>query len=175
MKAVSIDFVLRRTWKGVWMVAAVVVLGLLIWHAIRSATLLDDIRTLDDKLSASQFELKKADQKAKANPRSASIRTANKALSVDLNKPFAALENMSVPGVLLVGASFDVSNDGLRVEYALESMSKAAEVTDYLNMGYDTRPWVMENVTSNVGLPAVNGTPISAAKGIWSVKLERLE
>lgn len=180
MKAVRIDFIPRRSWIGVWVVAALILLGMLALGTSDMVATMQEMQILDAKVISMRATLDKTGHQTQIqeSPQTKSIAIANQALQLDLNKPFAALENMAIPGVLLVSASLDMANDGMRVEYALESMAKAVEVTDYLNSGYDARPWVMESVTSSIGSPAamgaISGAATATAKGIWSVKLKML-
>lgn len=180
MKALHLDYIERRSWISVWILAAAILFGLLVLMSRQVITTLGDLQTLDEKSISIQNKIETARGKnnVSVNPQVPSIQLTSRALQLDLNKPFAALENMAIPGVLLVNVSFDMASDGLRVEYSMESISKAAEVTEYLNAGYDTRPWVMESLTSNVEATPVNslvGNPVVLnSKGVWAVKLTLL-
>lgn len=151
MKPVHIEFIENTRWRWVWGGALVVggcLLAYCVWRAgqINQATQQESARiaTLQTQLQL----LRTPAPPAQADPRSASTQLATQLLQLDLNKAFAAAENLQAPGTRLRGLTLEATANTLRLEYELDSMDKASTITEALNTGYEGRPWQLESVSA---------------------------
>ncbi|WP_147321209.1 hypothetical protein [Rhodoferax lacus] len=85
---------------------------------------------------------------AKPDPRYASAMQAAQQLQLDLNPAFAAVENLKIAGVRLTGMSLDTKADILRLDYEMDSLAQATQVTEQLNAGFESKPWKLGGVSA---------------------------
>ncbi len=170
MKAVHIEFIENRHWRAVWVVAFMVLVGVSVgtyvqWRQFRNA----ELGVLDQ-----MARLERPRQQASIQPnqeqglRQASAWQAARLLQFDLNKVFANVENLQLPGVNVRGLSMDASNDFLRLEIEVDGIVRAPTVTDALNAGYDQAPWRLEQLT-RLNEDNRTAVPVASAAyhGIW--------
>lgn len=109
-----------------------------------------------------------------ADPRRTSSAQAAQLLQRDLNLAFSTVEHLQEPGARLRGLSWEAAANTLRLEYALDSVLKAATVTEALNAGDERRPWQLESVGgagangASGSVSMTSGPP--AFRGVWAVK-----
>lgn len=175
MKPVQINFVPDTRWRRLWAAAALCVLGLIgtagwyVWQ-INAA-----IKELEARIGTAQQQLKDLRLPSPTDPRYASAEQAARLLQQDLNKAFAAVENLKEPGVRLRNLHLDAAANALRLEYELDSVGKASTITELLNTGYDNHPWQLESVNTAGGSTQAGFMPMAqAVRGIWAVQLGKL-
>ena len=183
MKPVRIDFIAQRRWRWVWGVAALACLALIgasawQWQQIDQARRAKqaEIQTLLDAQKRMQRLQAPEPQSAAPKP---GAQQAARLLQQDLNKVFATVENLQLPGARLRALSIDAASNTLRLEYELDSLVKASSLTQELNRGYDSAPWRFEGATSigvreATGLGAGNLAQTQAYRGVWLAQLGRL-
>lgn len=180
MKPVHIEFIEDRRWRWVWASALVCCLGVVggviwQWQQVEQAR-----RAENSRISTVQEQLLQLRTPAPipADPRRTSSALAAQLLQRDLNLAFATVEHLQEPGARLRGLAWEAAANTLRLEYALDSVLKAAAVTEALNAGDDHRPWQLESVGgggangASGSVSMVPGPP--AFRGVWSVKLQKL-
>jgi hypothetical protein len=150
MRAAHIEFIENTRWRWVWGGALAVCVCLLaygVWRAglISQASQQESARIAQ---AGTELQLLRTPAPTVADPRSPSTQLAAQLLQLDLNKAFAAAENLQTPGARLRGFTLDATANTLRLEYELDSVDKAATITQALNTGYDARPWQLESVSA---------------------------
>lgn len=176
MKPVHIEFIDNTHWRWVWMATLLSGLGLMAFFIWQSVHLDHAVAQERSHISAiaSKVDLPSAPAQTKEDPRWASMLQAAQSLQLDLNKAFAAAENIQQVGVRLRSLSLENSSTTLRLEYELSSMDQSSTITEALNAGYEQRPWHLESVksTSTNGVRMVQGASMvpgtSVVYGIWS-------
>lgn len=183
MKPIQIEFVEDQRWIGVWALAFVsclTMVSLIVWRATQLNTALAQEKARVVALN-SQLQQRSAPVQIKTNPRQLSAEQAARLLEQDLNKGFAAAENLQDPGARLRALALENISGVLRLEYDLDSMVKATTVTEVLNSGYEDRPWRLDaisgavagaSVGSGATMPMVPVTPVF--RGMWSVQMKSL-
>jgi len=181
MKAVQIEFIENQRWRWVWALAVIGCLSLMSALAWRWVQLNTVAAQENQRIAAlqTQFQQHNTPVQNKVDPRQASAEQAAQLLQQDLNKGFATAENLQEPGVRLRGLTLENTSGVLRLEYDLDSVVKAAAVTEALNAGYENRPWRLEGVSttadSSIEHRAVISMPLAPVfRGVWSVQLKNL-
>jgi hypothetical protein len=166
MKPVRINFVAPTAYKGVWAVAAGVVLviaGSTAWQLWQGQ---QTRQALHAEMTQRQAEAERARLERErlvpetpvVNPRAGSERAAARLLQRDWNGLFDTLENTQLPGVRLVSASLDAASGQARVEYELERMEQGSEVTEALNAAsVGQAVWLLERLDGDGGAGKVRG------------------
>jgi hypothetical protein len=180
MKALRIEFVRDTHWRWVWMATMVCGMGMIALFTWRHLALQQEALQNTEQIHTLQLQLQKlrTPEPIKADPRRASIDQATQFLRVDANRVFATPENLDIAGVKLRYLSFENTSGTIKLEYELDSLDRAAAITEALNGGYDARPWRLENVNasnSNQVLGAA-ASILSAQqfRGMWSARLNSL-
>jgi hypothetical protein len=177
VKPVHIDFIQRESWRRVWVMALVccVVVGTVAtWHRFKVE---NELAALENLITAAGSDLTRIREgkPLAPDPKTLAGLKAAGQLQFDWNKVFAAAENVDVPGTRLTGFSLDMSAGVLRFDYLLEQPTKATDITEALNAGYDKRPWQLERISNsvisfgNTTVPA--SQPAGSAGGSWSTKV----
>jgi hypothetical protein len=178
MRPVHIAFIEDRRWRWVWIFVALCCTGMLggtVWQwkqkdqAIREV--IERIGTLQ-----TQLQILRTPVVVKTDPRQGSTQLATQLLQQDLNLVFATPENLQITGVRLRSLSLETASGTLRLEYEMDSITKAAALTESLNMGYEQRPWRLDGVSGAVSGGNAIGRSIAPVmfRGTWSVQLKRL-
>lgn len=167
MKPVHIEFIENTHWRWVWGAALVASVGLLAYGVWRADVL--HLGTQQETARAAalqtQLQLLRTPPPAQVDPRSNSTQLAAQLLQWDLNKAFAAVENLQAPGARLRGLTLEATANTLRLEYELDAMDKAATITEALNAGYESRPWQLESVSAATA---------PMFRGQWVAQLKKL-
>ncbi|OGB31673.1 MAG: hypothetical protein A3F78_11940 [Burkholderiales bacterium RIFCSPLOWO2_12_FULL_61_40] len=180
MKPVHIEFIEDARWRWVWAGALLCSLGVageVAWHWYQTE---QTAQQENARITAVRERLQQLRTPAPipADPRHSSSAQAAQLLQQDLNLAFSTVEHLQEPGARLRGLAWEAAANTLRLEYALDSVIKAAAVTEALNAGDDRRPWQLESVGgggangASGSVSMVSGPP--AFRGVWSVKLQKL-
>jgi hypothetical protein len=183
MKPVQIEFIENHRWRWMSAVLAVTCLTLASGFVWRGAQLNTAVAQENDRIGALQSQLRRrsAPVQNKVDPRQRSAEQVALLLQQDLNRGFTAAENLQEPGALLRALALDTTSGVLRLEYDLDTVVKAAVITETLNSGYETHPWRLEGlsgptadgfVAHGATLPMVPAAPLF--RGVWSVRLNSL-
>ncbi len=170
MKPIEVEFASRGpALVCVWALAGAVCLGALLATASilvrqneRLAQVREEIRVLrEEQTRNSAYPRVSQVQTADTARRRSALLAAARHLHTDLNPIFAVIEQVDVPGAQLVRMAFEAAGtsdtaNGIRLEYALDSMQKVAAVSAALNDG-ERRDWQLESAE------AVNG----GVRGAW--------
>lgn len=187
MKPIHMEFVPNRSWRLVWALSAVLALVILLLAGVkwqgrqqgweRESQAQRSLRAQIDALSQPSQPLPAMQVRARQQ--------VNAQLQLDLNPVFATVEGLQLPGVQLRSLNVDTSNGVVRLEYALDSVAQASQVSEKLNTGYDRKPWGLTAVVMNAaagsgGTAAVAGAGIPVNRvggsysGTWSASIDRL-
>lgn len=176
MKPIQIDFIVDKRWQWVWATALIFGVSLMGWASWQWQITSRAVRDTESRIgiAGQQLKLLNAPKEIRLNPRHASAEQAAKLLQQDLNKVFATVENLAEPSTRLRNLSLDGTSGILRLEFEVDSMSRAASLTSIFNTGYENRPWQLESVGG-----AANNNPMGFAtaqtiRGIWTVQLDKL-
>lgn len=179
MKAVRIEFVQPRAWRFFWAGAALVLLtiaattGVKLWQLHLQRTALERQTTA---LRAAQLEHKLALENAKEqrtdNPRASSEAAANRLLQRDWNHLYDAIETPALAKVRLVHFNMDAATGQAVLEFELDSMEQAVEVSHGLALSATSgtaKAWQLERLER-----AGDGGAAGAGKvrGFWRKSLE---
>jgi len=171
MKPVQIDFVVPRAWKFIWATAAVVVLAIITTTGVRAWQLRQLRMALDGQLAALQTQQLQRLANAKSvehpqhDPRAANEANAHRLLQSDWNRVYDAIETPALAKVRLIQLSMDAITGQARLEYELESMTQAEEVTRALNeASRQEDAWQLERLEST-GQGDLAGP--AKVKGVW--------
>ncbi len=159
----------------VWFVAAFLMLGVLSFFGPNIWRMREEASRLDVQIEAAKKQLEKlrTPQAPIVDPRQASATQAARLLQMDLNKVFATVENLKLPGVRLRVLDVDTLANTVRLEYEFPSLVEATEVTDLLNAGYERAPWQLHSVVATTDQQrGVQGGV--TARGVWSAKIDSL-
>ncbi len=170
MTPVHIEFVPSKRWQAVW---ALALLLCLVWIAVFAARWMgvrQETEAAKTALDAAQGELGRlrAPVAVKADPRQASSLQAAKHLQQDLNAVFAVAENLKIAGVRLSAMGLDTNADKLWLDYEMQTLTQAAQVTEWLNSGYESRPWKLGAVSASQGPQGL------IYKAHWSVRVSEI-
>jgi hypothetical protein len=184
MTPIHIDFFEYRRWVWVYAGALAICFAMGSAFALHWRFMQRSIQTERQDIAALQSRLYQSKKPVPIKPdqRYASTLKAIHQLNMDLNPAFAAAENLKINGVQLTGFVLDVGAEKLRLDYEVESLSKAAQVTEMLNAGNESKPWKMESVTGSTAANSMNSStlvtsPVQtslglAYKGIWTTGLQ---
>jgi hypothetical protein len=178
MKALHVEFVAPRAWLIVWTIAGLLLGAMVVSFAWKGmSTSRDNTRSADQSVAVRNELISwKLSKNTPAKPRDTSTVKAMSDVLFDQNKVFAVVESVDVSGTRLASFSFDAAAGILRIEYTMEAATKAAEITEALNAGYENRPWQLDRVTStnpSTGAPPAGATPMNVV-GSWSSKINSL-
>jgi hypothetical protein len=176
MKAIQIDFVRRKHWIVLWVLAAVAGLAMVTVWSLQYKELSDQRRSIASAAqqlvtaTAPTLEVPKP-----PDPKSAQYVQAANMLQHDLNRVFTLIEVIKEPNSRLRNLSIDTASQQVRVDYELDSLARATSVTLSLNAGYIESPWRLEsiNATAPILVPGAV-TPAGQYRAIWSSRLEKL-
>lgn len=178
MNPVRIELIEDSRWRVLWVLTLIFALGLLILTSVRAVhshrlTQHEEIRRTALR---AQIEQLYASAPTSADPRQFSIKLVAESMQLDLNKIFSTVENQQLPGVRLRSMHLDTTSYSLRLEYELDSITKAATMTEKLNAGYEARPWQLERInaksTADNSFNGLQTTPLFV--GVWSAHIARL-
>ena len=186
MKAIKVDFVQDR-FGAIWWTA--VSIGLVIclgaW-GYRLQQKIDLKEQAQEQLADLQQSQKQSqiDANKPLNAQQKKLLQIASELDMDLNPVFAVVENVNVAGTLLKTMQLDKTSGTLRLEFQMEDSNKASEVSQALNAGDESRPWVLERISTQNSSPnaSVNSVVGSLqlqetrfkAQGSWSIHIDRL-
>lgn len=179
MKPVHIDFVEPKAWKFIWAAAAVVSLVLAtatggkVWQWRQQKAALQKALSM---LQAEQLQQRLAQAKAmeppKASPMASSEAAAMRLLQRDWNTLYDAIESPTLSKTRLLQLAFDANSGQAMLEYQMESLTQATEVTMALNAATPgAKPvWKLESL-QNGNQPGAAGM---AAKitGVWRAAVD---
>jgi hypothetical protein len=181
---VHIEFVHSGPWRSIWSAAALaccLVAGLTAWkwHYLTDAIKLQRLQIAD---IASELQRLRTPVEVKADPRSGSVALAQVQVLRDLNPLFVAIENTKVSGAHLKEFVVDTVGNTMRLDYEIDSLEMAAQVTEALNVGNEQRPWRLGTVAvvSSSGAPKVANQAMEGRAGpvvfraSWMVSLRSL-
>lgn len=150
MKALKVDFVQDRFGAFWWTAVSV---GLAIFLGVWGYRLQQKI-DLKEQTHDQLAELQQAQRQSQINankPLSIQekklLQVANE-LNLDLNPIFAVVENVNVAGTLLKTMQLDKTSGTLRLEFQLEDPNKASEISEALNAGDESHPWILEGIST---------------------------
>ena len=180
MTPIHINFAVNRQWRWVWVFALLVCLVLIsaaAWRGMAAQQALLRERQGIENLQARLQQIK-VPAVVKIDPQQQSKAQAAKLLNMDLNGIFVAVENLKLPGVRLTSIAFDAGTNKLRLDYELDTLAKAAKLTELLNAGDETRPWKLESVLATTpstgsntgpwGGVSIQATQSAGFKAVWT-------
>ena len=185
MKPIQINFAENRQWRWIWMFAVLVCLTMISAVAWYGLEVRQELQRKRQDIEDMQVKLQQLKVPAVVKPdlRQQSKVQAAKLLNMDLNWMFVAVENLKLPGVRLTSIAFDAGTNRLRLDYDVDTLAKAAQVTELLNAGDESRPWKMERVVANAASTSAgtgpfgggaSQTPQSAGfKAVWTQRHEK--
>lgn len=150
MRALKIDFVQDRFAALWWTTASIgLVISLLVW-SYRLQQKIDLKEQAQDQLAELQQAQKQSQIEARKplNAQQKKLLQIASELNMDLNPVFAVVENVNVAGTLLKTMQLDKTSGTLRLEFQMEDSNKASEISQALNAGNESHPWVLERITS---------------------------
>lgn len=180
MKPIQMEFIENQRWRWIWSVAILCGLALLGSAMWRSKRLEPAIHAESERLGAVQLRLQqlRLPVQHKGDPRHISWAQAAQLLQFDPNRAFTTVENLQERDIGLRSLSLEAASNRLRLEYEVDSLVKAAAVTELLNAGYELRPWQLESVHRTGPVNAAGALPMGSEtasfRGIWSVQLNQL-
>lgn len=170
MKSVQISFVEPKAWKAVWAGAGLVLLCIVTFTGIQLWQLHQSKAALQAELD--QLQAQRLQQQAHQSPaspvvnlRSASEAAAARLLQRDWNVVFDAIETPALAKVRLVQFSFDAQTGQSMLEYELERMEQAVQVTEALNATESGHVvWQLERL-ENTTQSSVGS--VGRVRGVW--------
>lgn len=175
MKPLRIDYIAPTGWRWPWAcfaIGAVCLLAAVAWRASGLITSIYDINASIAQLQqAAEGQDATPPTTTDANAKSADTSKAIRLLDFDMNKVFAPLEQVNVRGAKLTNMTLNMEAGTVELVYDLERPSRAHDISDALNSGYDSHPWHLTQVESYEN-PDANGlaNPTGAqtpASGTW--------
>jgi cbb3-type cytochrome oxidase subunit 3 len=158
MKALKVDFVQDR-FAAIWWTAVSIGLAicLVAWgYRLQQKT---DLREQAQEqlahLQQSQ-KLSQIDANKPLNTQQKKLQQVASELNLDLNPIFAVVENVNVAGTLLKTMQLDKSSGTLRLEFQLEDPNKASEISEALNAGDESHPWMLEGISTQFLEPSAS-------------------
>ena len=177
MKQIQIEFVQDRRWRWLWCISALLAmvgaLAMIRYEYQNYQEKLDLKHQIDG--IRSQLLIKPKAININSNSKQASSLKAAELLQFDLNKVFSTIENIAEPSTRLINISFDANAGSLRLEYELDSTEVAVKLTEKLNSGYDVRPWLLDNLSTQRASGS-NGIANTAQKtiGVWRCNVKSI-
>lgn len=171
MKSVQIEFVRTQAWKFIWVAAAVVLLVIAATTAVKAWQLREQWVALEQELATLQSQQlqrlaqTKTERPSNKHPRATSEADANRLLQRDWNRLYDAIETKALDKVRLIQLSFDAVTGQTMLEYELEDMRQASDVTRMLNeSANESSVWQLNQLDSGIQTsPVVNGK----VRGVW--------
>lgn len=176
MKQIHINFVIDRGWRWIWAAAGVAVLclaGLVGWQVQKS---MKKLRGIEAQIAVTKEKIPVASPPSLpvVDLKHASSEQAAKLLQQDLNKVFSSAENLKDPGVRLRSLTLDNLTGTVRLEFELDTLSRASSLTVALNAGYEDRPWQLESVNGAGPNIASGFATTQTFRGLWLAQLDKL-
>lgn len=177
MRKMNIDLAEDRRWRFVWIMTAILCLGVLIFMGRYRYQIFQEKQEINQHIQNSRLLMpgKPIVVDSKLDNRFTSSLKVASLLQFDLNKVFSAIENIAEPSTRLINITFDASASTLRLEYELDSVEVAVVLTEKLNSGYEVRPWKLESL-SNAKANNILSVNAAASKtiGVWSSQIKLL-
>ena len=189
MRPVRIEFIEQQRWQEIWICALAVCTLMIAALALQWMRARQDIESQGQDRASMQAEVQRLQAPAtvKPDPRQSSNKQLLQVLNLDLSGVFAAAENLKISGARLTGINLDAAADKLQLDYEVESLSKAAEVTELLNAGNEARPWKMGRISSMSTISSIGSSNSSnfsvspsvsrqteAFQAVWMVSISAL-
>lgn len=183
MRALRVDFVRDKFGKVWWTVVCIgLLVGLGAWGNQLQQKI--EIREKAQERSAELQQSQKQSQIDANKPLSTQekklLQLANE-INLDLNPIFAVVENINIAGALLKNMQMDKSSGTLRLEFQMEDPSRASEISQALNAGDESHPWVLERISTQNSSTSASANSIVGgpqyqenrfkAQGSWSIRL----
>ena len=172
MKPLHIDFIAHQGWRKLWLVFGVLALAMVFLFAWQWWYIKQDMMAVQVKTDAIKAQL--LQQTAKPKLDDSASEHALKLLSLDLNPILTTAENIKEPGARLKQLSILATASSARLEFELDALANASNISAALNAGYDAAPWQLESVTASSnttpGLPASS----QSSRAVWISKMEKL-
>lgn len=151
MRPIRIEFVKNTIWQRVWLFAALLCATAMGVAGFQWLGLSQDMEAEKQSAAILQQQIQSARTPVtiKADPRSADAAKVAQLLQQDHNAAFSTIENLKIPGVRLMGFVLDSTGDTVKLDYEMDTLSQAAQVTEQLNSGYASRPWKLNAVNMN--------------------------
>ena len=178
MKPIRISFARSQLYVLVWLFA-----GLLSSVAIGIAFAKTKvINETDTKLSAdiarlsvdvlrAQEDIARAKNELQSDPERQRAQTLTALLKADVNPAFSTFENVDVAGARLLQFTIDLPSDTVRVEYEVDTLAHANELSAALNAGFEKMPWRLEGLG---GSSSINGRG-EKSRAAWNARLSTLK
>jgi hypothetical protein len=150
MKTLHIDFVESKHWQLLWALAVVAVMAIGLVYGRQYQKLSEERKSIE--LLATELRQKLVPEPSNptaANPRTGHGLQVASHLQNDLNLVFTLIEAVKEPNARLRTLSVDASSNILRLEYEIDSMARASQVTTWLNAGHEDGPWRLESINSS--------------------------
>jgi hypothetical protein len=179
MRPVRVDFIPDERWRWLWgaaLACALALSGAVLWQAW---PVLQSRQQSREQITQMQQRLARLQgsavpEQASSDPRRPSLEQAARLLQQDLNKAFATIENLQIPGARLRAMNLEASGSQLRLEFEVDSVATASSVTAELNKGYDKLPWRLESVQSAAGQAVEGIAQAPRYRSIWLVQIGSL-
>lgn len=181
MKPMHFDFAAKPLYPKIWLAFALSLACIFALFGWQMHQLSQQSRSLAEQ--AKQLQAKRSQLGAISPPViqpqyspafSKQASQAAQLLTIDLNKAFAALENLIIPGVRLQTLNINAAQNLIEVEFEFAQLSQASDISEALTAGYSKAPWqlVSTNAVSRGAPQAASAGP--AFTGRWQAKLAQL-
>ena len=178
MKGFQINFVASQAWKLIWCVAGVVVLVIVasaltdVWHFRQKRAILEErLATMQFLQKERMNQIKASAAPVQASSKETSEVTAMRLIRRDWNRLFDVVEAKDLSKMKLVHLRFDAVKGQVILEYQLESMEDAAEVTSALNESSGSQDlWKLDRLERSPQPTSLSGT--TWIKGMWRATVD---
>lgn len=178
MKPIILNWVPDMRGRKIYRVITGALVALLVWQVWTLQHNYQQLKAAQSHLA--ELEKKAEEQKKAVSPKIDEKEVAEKArrnalLSIDLNPLFDAIERVQIPGVVLQQMEYDQASGRVTLRYQLDSIEKAALVSDNLNGGLQSAVWQLTQVSGHVSGNVENRFSIEGSKnplyiGVWQSK-----
>lgn len=173
MKAIYIDFVAPQGRKYVWGVACIVVVALVAVYGVRVWSLTQQKAEVEARLATLTLQQRQsaaqppAEENKSDNPKAASEAAALHLRQWDWNRVYDAIETPALTKTRLVQMGVDAQSGQITLQFELDSMTQAAQVTEALNSASQPGAvWRLERLENATHPSATSGMGTSI-KGVW--------
>lgn len=170
MNHITIQFVPDKRWLVLWVTVFALVGGIALVFGRKAVIAQDELASLRAKMANVGQQIAALQPRTRGATDGATPQASQLAilLQSDLNRSFAVAESQQETGVRLRAMSYDSNVGELRLEYELDTVARAASITENLNGGIDTRPWTMQQIAAmEASAPSKSATFQPAARGTW--------
>ncbi|MFM9880349.1 MAG: hypothetical protein ACKVOO_08075 [Burkholderiaceae bacterium] len=181
MKPMIFNFAAKPAYRRIWLgfvLATVCLTVSLAWHLhhLKLQKLHVGERIAQARAKLGQLESQKAEpiQPTHSPAFTKQADQAAQLLKIDLNKAFAAPENLKIPGVLMHSLTVNTLQNLVEVEFEFAQMSQTSEISEALMSGYSPSPWQLMDTLAHSRLLTQSPSAGTGFKARWQAKLNQL-